>query len=86
MKFSGLDLPSPSVPASYMLSGMRDKPIREQLIEGRAKIQSQLDFLKLPYSNVGLGYRPDKKGAIERLEATLREIDDALANLKDDDP
>lgn len=63
---------------------MHDKSIRQQLIEGRPKIQRQLDFLSIP-SIVGLGYRPDKKAAIERLQATLREINETLAGMEADD-
>ena len=67
-----------------MLSGMHEKPLKEQLIEARSKIQREIDVLPTP-SLVGLGSRPDKAATIEMLKARLREIEEALAGLGGDD-
>jgi hypothetical protein len=67
-----------------MLRGMHEKPLKEQLIEARAKILREIDILRTP-SLIGLGSRPDKAATIEMLKARLQEIDEALAGLGDDD-
>lgn len=67
-----------------MLCGMHEKPLKEQLIEARSKIQREIDVLRTP-SLIGLGSRPDKAVTIEMLKARLRDIEEALASLAEDD-
>jgi hypothetical protein len=65
-----------------------EKPLRQELLEARAKILRQMDICaNNPPSNfwtAGGGEAPAPTPVAD-LEATLKEIDDALANLGEDD-
>jgi len=69
-----------------MLSGMHEPSLRDQLIEAKRNLGRQLAILEGPATVAGKpGMRPpDNRSLIASLQAQLREIDDALANLKDD--
>jgi hypothetical protein len=68
-----------------MLSGMHGKPLREQLIQARAKIQREIDILRTP-AIIGFPNAPNpKKTLIEKLKTELQELDEALAGLGSDD-
>jgi hypothetical protein len=65
-----------------------EKPLRQELLEARAKILRQMDICaNNPPSNfwtAGGGEAPAPTPVAD-LEATLKEIDDALANLGEDE-
>jgi hypothetical protein len=65
-----------------------EKSLRQELLEARAKILRQMDICaNNPPSNfwtAGGGEAPAPTPVAD-LEATLKEIDDALANLGEDD-
>jgi hypothetical protein len=73
-----------------MLLGMSkpEKPLRQELLEARNTLLRQISICQNnPVSNfwtAGGGEAPAPTPVAE-LEATLKEIDDALANLGDDD-
>lgn len=63
---------------------MHEKTLREQLIEARSKIQSQIDELGISPIG-GYEFRSNKrKELMSMLKAKLQEIDEALAGLPDD--
>ncbi|MGA7432808.1 MAG: hypothetical protein WBQ24_00590 [Xanthobacteraceae bacterium] len=65
-----------------------EKPLRQELLEARATILRQIEICaNNPPSNfhtAGGGEAPAPTPVAD-LEATLKEIDDAIANLGDDD-
>ncbi len=65
-----------------------EKSLRQELLEAREKVSRQLEICaNNPVSNgwtAGGGEAPAPTPVAD-LEATLREIEDALANLGDDD-
>lgn len=57
----------------------RKKPVRIQLIEARAEVQRQIDFLRAPSRRLG---RATQSGElIRRLQANIAHIDERLASL-----
>jgi hypothetical protein len=65
-----------------------EKSLRDELLEARAKILQQIEICENnPVSNLwtaGGGEAPAPTPAAE-LESTLKEIDEAISNLGDDD-
>jgi hypothetical protein len=62
----------------------RENPGRQQLMEARADIQRQIELLQSgPFRGHGGG--PDFEPVIAKLTATLREIEDCLAEIPADD-
>ncbi len=66
----------------------REKSLRQELLEARAKILRQIEICaNNPVSNLwtaGGGEAPSPTPVAE-LEATLKEIDEAIANVGDDE-
>lgn len=68
----------------------REPSLRDQLIEGREKVRRHLDLLRArPYPTAGApiatnGVAIDNSALIEKLEGTLRDIDDALLWVRPD--
>lgn len=63
-----------------------EKTLRQQLLEARANVLRQIEILQAgPLAVKGGG--PDFNSVLAALTATLKEIDDSLAGLgEDDDP
>jgi hypothetical protein len=55
--------------------------LRQQLLEARTAVQCQIDHLRLPPSSPGRSRFIDNSALISDLMATLREIDNSLADL-----
>jgi hypothetical protein len=62
-----------------------EKPGRQQLMEARADIQRQIEILQLGPVIRGHGGGPEFDSVIVTLTATLKEIEDSLAELRADD-
>ena len=62
-----------------------ENPVRQQLMEARADIQRQIEFLQSGPLMPGHGGGPHFEPAIAKLTATLREIEDCLAEIPGDD-
>jgi hypothetical protein len=60
----------------------KDKPFRQQLLEARQSIERQLEILR---AGPQWGRGPDNRSAVAALKRELAEIDETLANAKDDD-
>ena len=68
-----------------MIIAMHERSLRQQLIEARGEIQREIDDLRTP-AMIGYGFLPNpKKALIETLKAKLKEIDEALDRLGQDD-
>lgn len=62
------------------------KNLRQELLEARAKVQRQIEIVEAgPAINVWGGELQHGPAQIAELTATLKELEDALANLGDDD-
>jgi hypothetical protein len=63
----------------------QEKPGRQQLMEARADIQRQIELLQSGPLIRGHGETPQFDPVIVKLTATLREIEDCLAEIPADD-
>jgi hypothetical protein len=64
---------------------MHERPLRQQLFQARGEIQREIDDLRTP-AMIGYAFLPNpKKVLIETLKAKLKEIDEALDGLGQDD-
>jgi hypothetical protein len=61
------------------------KPLRAQLTEARDTLRRELEILQSPSTPGVVGGGPDNRAMIASLEAELRELTEALANLEPDD-
>lgn len=62
-----------------------EKSLRQELLDAREKVSRQIEVLQAGPAVRARGQGPDFEPVLADLEATLKEIDDALANLGDDD-
>ena len=71
-----------------MVSRNDERPMREQLIEARAKIAAQLEELHLRTAPCARGNAipPDFQPVIAELEGELRDIDALLGTAEETDP
>jgi hypothetical protein len=63
-----------------------DKSLRQQLLDARADVKRQIEILQSGPLVNARGGGPDFEPAIAGLTATLKEIEDSLAELGEDDP
>jgi hypothetical protein len=63
----------------------QEKPDRQQLMEARADIRRQIEILQLGPVIRGHGGGPQFDSVIVKLTATLKEIEDSLAEPRADD-
>ena len=62
----------------------KEKPLRQLLLEAQAKLRRDIEVLEGREAGT-IKFAPDNSALIATLEAEIREIDEALANLGPED-